>query len=163
MKRIIFVLFLSLAWTLPLQSSDDTLTAEELAQHLEVSSWVSKMHLQEDTLILQVFHVVNGKVAETPLLGTAAYPTDREFTKVAILASQRQGKTHLSIKPAAGPAVSAEATTIPLPATIPLPTVITVGDYILGGDLPLDGVTQINPAKIRDVKDGLLLRVTKKA
>ena len=67
MKRLVYLVLLSFAWTLPLHGNDDAMTAEELAQHLEVSSWVSKMHLQEQTLILQVFRVVNGKVADTPL------------------------------------------------------------------------------------------------
>ena len=164
MKRPILIIALLCSTTFLTHGDDDTLTAVELAHHLGIKSWVSKMHLQGADYDLQVIHVRNGKVVGSVLSGTAA-ATDREFTRVAIQASQTQNGTKLSIETQSGPwAIREHDASISLETIVPLPTVLEPGDYVLGGDIPYERIGSGQaPLRIEDIKDGLLLRVTKRA
>ena len=145
-------------------AGDDTLTAAELAHHLGIKSWVSKAHLQGADFDLQVIHVRNGKAIGS-ILGGIAATTDREFTRVAIQASQTVKGTKLSIETQSGPwAIYDYDASIPLGTIVPLPTVLEPGDYVLGGDIPTKRLgSGQSPLQIKDINNGLLLRVTKRA
>jgi len=164
MKYIVLTLLLSISIVSPCRSADDPLTAPELAHHLGISSWVSKFRLQGSDFEVQILHVKNGKVVGT-LVGSSAISTDREFTRIAIEASQSPSGTKLSIQTASGPwSMRQHTATIPLDMIVPLPQSLAVGDYVLGGDIPADKFGQGKPpVKIEDIKDGILLRVTKGA
>lgn len=166
MKQLLIIVALLCTFTFRSHAGDDPLTAGELAHHLGIKSWVSKAHLQGADYNLEVVHVQNGKVVRS-VTSAAVFATDREFTRVAILASQSPKGMKLSIQPEAGAkmttATEGEAT-ISLRVTLPLPRIIAPGEYVLGGDIPDErlGPNQ-PPLRIEDIKDGLLLRVTKRA
>lgn len=163
MKHIVFALATMSVLVLPSHGSEETLSAQELAHHIGVSSWVSKMRLQGADFVLQVLHVVNGKVVGN-LIGSPAFSTNREFTRVAILAGQTPTGTQLSIQVPSAPAVKRQMTHhLPLEATVPLPPTIAEGDYVLGGDLRVEAINQERPVPtIEDVREGILLRVTRR-
>jgi hypothetical protein len=144
-------------------SSEDSLTAVELAHHLGVASWVSSLRLQGTDVELKVLHVKNGRVVGAILVGSAV-STDRERTRVAIEASRTALGTKFSLETPGGPWLGVEnAASIPLETILPLPALLMPGDYILGGDIDPDRVGEgKTPVEIDDIKDGMLLRISKK-
>ncbi|HWL51684.1 MAG TPA: hypothetical protein VNQ90_04570 [Chthoniobacteraceae bacterium] len=162
MKPILLALVLISALAFPLRGSDDPLSAQELAHHLGATSWISKMKLQGNDWVLQILHVVNGK-AVNHVLGSPAFATDREFTRVVILASQTSAGTQLSIEIPGAPAARRRIADLPLKVTIPLPPTLSEGDYVLGGEIPLEAISKDQPAaNVKDLQNGLVLRVTKR-
>ena len=164
MTQLFIIAALLCTLTFRLHAVDDPpLTAGELAHHLGIKSWTSKAHLQGADYNLEVIHVKNGKAVRNILSGSV-FATDREFTRIAILASQTPKGTKLSIYPETGAKMTVEgAATISLQAIPPLPRIIAPGEYVLGGDI-LEGrlAADQSPLRIEDIKDGLLLRVTKR-
>jgi hypothetical protein len=164
MKQLLIIVALLCTFTFRSHAGDDPLTAGELARHLGIKSWVSKAHLQGADYNLEVIHVRDGKVVRS-VTSAAVFATDREFTRFAILASQAAKGTKLSIQPEVGAKMTTEGeATISLRVILPLPRIIALGDYVLGGDVPDErlGPNQ-PPLLIEEIKDGLLLRVTKRA
>jgi hypothetical protein len=163
MKQLPIIVALLCIFTFRSHAGDDPLTAGELAHHLGIKSWVSKAHLQGADYDLEVIHVQNGKAVRS-VLRAAVFATDREFTRIAILASQTAKGTKLSIQPEVGAKMTVDGeATIPFRSIPPLPRIIAPGDYVLGGDIP-EGRLGPNqpPLRIEDIKDGLLLRVTER-
>jgi len=163
MKRLLFIMVFIVA--VPPLHSAEPLTAEELAYHLGIRSWVSHIRLNGVQYKIELLHVVNGKIVNT-LLTTGASPTNRKLTRVAILATPSQNGTQLSIRVTSGAGgsgagVAGRAETIPIGITIPLPTELATGDYVLGGDIPEKVLGEEEPPKaaMTDLKNGLLLRV----
>lgn len=161
---------LSLALLLSLQSltpaAEDTLNATELAYHLGIRSWVSKAQLQGADYDLQVIRIKDGKEGSVIVAGTM-HATDREFTRLAIVASLTSNVLTVSLQPEAGAKYSTDGLALlPLRVSVPLPSVIVPGDYVLGGDIPSDRLKSDDEKpiqlRIHDVNEGLLLRVTKK-
>ncbi len=150
----------------PLPNGDDgPLTATELARQLHVYSWVSKIDLQGHEIVVTLLHVVDGKI-KSSLLTNGAYPTDRKYERIVVLANQTSTGTKVSIQPGSSGAIciSLEAQTdaVPLTLTNGLPDIITEGDYLLGGDFSVEKMNTHSAIKIEDVKDGLVLSLHRK-
>ena len=147
-------------------SGDDSLTATELARHLHVFAWITKIDLHEHEFEIVVVHVKGGKVQNT-LLKNSAFPTDRPYERIAILGHQTPAGTKISIQPGASGAVamSLEASNdlVPLTLCIGLPETVSEGDYLLGGDSFVESGKPSAPIKIQDVQDGLVLMLHPKA
>lgn len=160
----LLIISLLLTFACRLGASDDTLTAAELAHHLGIESWVSKARLQGADYDLEVLHVQNGKAVRS-VLSASVFATDRELTRISIQASQSPDGMKLTIQSEAGARVTKRGeASIPLVAVAPLPTIIAPGDYVLGGEIPEARLGPDQPPlRIEDIKDGLLLRVTKRA
>jgi hypothetical protein len=135
MKQLTIVLLLA-TFACGSGASDDMLAASELAHHLGIKFWVSKVRLQGADYDLEVIHVQNGKEVRSVLSGSV-FATDREFTRIAIHASQTPHGMRFSMQTETGPKVASEGKApIPLGAILPLPAAFAQGDYILRGDIP---------------------------
>lgn len=145
------------------RSDEQAVTAQELAHHLGIATWTSSFRLPGFDLGIQILHVKNGKVADS-ILGDGAFPTIRESTRVAIEASHTSGGTRFSLQTGGGPWLSELCkATIPLDTIVPLPSKLAAGDYVMGGDIPCERLKQdLNkfPLTIKEIKEGVLLRVT---
>ncbi|MEI6073022.1 MAG: hypothetical protein WCS31_14610 [Verrucomicrobiae bacterium] len=161
MKALIPILFCMLP--VAVRSDEPAVTAQELAHHLGIATWTSSFRLPGFDLGIQILHIKNGKVADA-ILGDGAFPTDREFTRVAIEASHTSGGTRFSLQTGGGPSLSVLCkASIPLDTIVPLPSNLAAGDYVLGGDIPDERLKQdLNqlPLTIKEIKEGVLLRVT---
>ena len=142
---------------------EELIAPDELAHHLGISIWASKLRLQDSDCELEIFHVKNGKIVKS-VLGGLASATDREFTRVAIQTSRTPTGIKVSMQVAAAAKVAGEyPSAVPLTFVARLPKLLTAGDFVLGGDLDSKNAGQgisINPFKITDINDGFLLRVT---
>ncbi len=142
------------------------LTATELARQLHVYSWITKVNLERHEAEVSVLYVVDGRI-KTVVLTSGVYPTDREFERIVVLANQTPAGTKVSIQPGSSGAMSmgceARTETIPLSLTTGLPDSITEGDYLLGGDSSVEKLNTQGAIKIEDIKEGMVLRLHKKA
>ena len=163
MKALIIFPILLCLLPVSARSDEQAVTAQELAHHLGIASWTSSFRLPGYDLGIQILRVKNGKVADS-ILGDGAFPTDREVTRVAIEASHTSGGTKLSLQTGGGPWLSELfKASIPLDTIVPLPSNLSAGDYVLGGDIPSERLKQDLskiPLTIKDIKDGILLRIT---
>ena len=153
------------AVTLAQAADDGPLKATELAMHLHIFSWVTKVDLQGSRWKIEVVHVKDGKIQST-LLFNDAFPTDRPFERIVILADQTPNGTKVSIQPGASAKVvmgrDQPSETVPLTTVLGLEDQIGEGDYFLGGDGGKE-VNQVSgPLDLADVKDGLVLRLHKR-
>lgn len=151
---------------IPLSDGDNgPLTATELARQIHVYSWVSKMDLQGHETAVTLLHVVDEKIKST-LLTNGAFPTDRKFERIVVLANQTSTGTKASIQPGSSGAtcmsLEAQTDTVPLSLINGLPEIITEGDYLLGGDASVEKLNTHSAVKIDDIKDGLVLSVHRK-
>ena len=164
MKMPVCLLALVLGTVATARAADDDgpLKAEELARHLHVYSWVTKIDLGGQRLKIEVVHVKDGKVQGT-LLFNDAVPTNRAFERIVILADQTPNGTKVSIQPGASAKVvmgrNQPSETVPLTAVRGIAEQVTVGDYFLGGDGSKDMDRPSGPLDIAEVKDGLVLRL----
>jgi len=165
MKPLLLTLAIMSALALRAHADDANLSAQELAYHIGISSWVSEVRLQGSGMVLQICHVVDGKVVATLLENSALPLLDREQSRVAILASQTPKGTQLSIQIPDGLAVKYQTGHIPLEMTVRLPATISEGDYVLGGDIRDIDLKTIRKRErsIEDLKNGIVLRVTRQS
>lgn len=160
MKRILLILAAMSSLVSSSRGEDDSLLAQELAFHMGVSSWVSKVKSEGRDLTLQIFRVVDGKEGD-PILGCALFPLlDREYCRIAILASQAPRGTRFSIQVMDGLATKYDADYIPLEVITRLPPTISEGDYILGWDIASEAIRD-GERNIGSLKTGILLRVAR--
>lgn len=161
MKTLVWTLVGALGFVLFVHAGDEGLTAEELARHLHVSYWVTKVDLHGKVWNIEVVHVKDGQV-QSGLLFNEAHPTDREFERIVVLADQTPLGTKISIQPGSSAKVSGSRTqateTVFLSNTVGIADKVTEGDYFLGGS-SADFALQSGPIKIQEVKDGLVLRL----
>ena len=161
MKLILLALIALSAASPAADTWEELVAPDELAHHLGISIWASKLRLQEADFTLEVFHIRNGEIVKS-VLGGNAYPTDREFTRVAIQTNRTPTGMKLSMQVAATAKVTQEyGSSVPLTIVARLPKLLTAGDYVLGGDINTENAGQgFTAFKISDIKDGFLLRVT---
>lgn len=167
MTKTLFICLMSLTILLPAYGNDEGTSdydpsAKELAHHLGVSSWVTKIKLEGSIHILEIFYVKSGELGKSAL-SCPLDPTDREYTRFAIhYSSETLKDPYLSIKtPSIGIRGGNEITD--LVGICRLPTPILPGDYVLGGDLENGAFAKgIGKQTIKDIKSGLLLRIIKK-
>ena len=147
--------------------AEEPLTATELARHLHVFAWITKINLQGHPFTVEVVHVVDGKIKST-LLANGAFPTDRPFERIVVLANQTAQGTKVSIQPGASGAIAMGLTepseTIPLAHTLGLPETASEGDYLLGeGEVWMNPSPREKHVQIKEIKEGLVLRLHPKA
>ena len=126
---------------------------------------MTKIDLHGQSLQIDVVHVKNGKVQST-LLSNDAFPTDRPFERIVILADQTTLGTKVSIQPGASAEISMSREenpeTVPMTMCTGIMDQVTAGDYFLAGADNQELFNASGPIKIADVKDGLVLRLHKK-
>lgn len=137
------------------------LNAKELAYHLGINSWVSQFRLTDHVLTVELCMIRDGRIGEV-ILSSKAFPTDRELTRLAIIAGPMATSMPLSLQIEAAPSPRKQMRKINLDYRLPLPSVIAEGDFVLGGS-PYDS-TRFEKLDVKEVgpqhlKEGLLLRV----
>jgi len=156
MKSLVASALLILLLASPAMAQERAVTAEELAFHLGIQSWASRIRLAGNHATLTLHRVRQGRVAGQ--VGHAnLFPTNREAARFSILASRSGARMQITIMSESGPShrfllsppVASEK-------AFALPSPVQPGDYLLAGVLadPTAG------SAIENIKEGLLLRIS---
>ena len=139
----------------------DGLTVDQIARSYRVGSWISKIPSQDSEFRLEVLQVVSGKVGDT-LLEASVPRSMVAFTRAAVLTGGFALK-RISLHAGNGPwHHRTPQSPISPDVLIRLPPVISEGDYILGCDFDAAIYLPDKRPRMEDVKNGLVLRVTRR-
>lgn len=145
------------------QASAAEITAEDLAAHLRVKAWATRVDLPPGTFSAAVMHVVDGRVinAVTEFRGTLGEPTGQHL---AILLNEHPSGIQVTVKIGAsygGNRDSEQRPVILIDTRIGLPSNVREGDYVLGGEYVRRTEPRVDARNLADVKNGLVLRIEK--
>lgn len=164
MPRMKTLLSLILALGVTSKCADaDTLSVEDVARHLHISGWDSLVDLPPGSFSVALMQIIDGKVRGTVLGGLKGPKEDPTGQRIVVMVSP--GPTGSDATLAVGRTSTYNSqkkmANIQDFQVLPLPKQIREGDYVLGGAYQLkDGTTTIS-GKMEDIRNGLLLRVSK--
>lgn len=137
----------------------EPLTAAELATHLGVFHWKSKLDLPPGSFAASIAEISDGKVVDTHVISLIEMTEAQEGQKVLVMASNDERESIITL------AVGDSLTQLkcfrrkPFRGSYSLPDKITTGEFILGGDYITRNGQIVPTGKIADMKTGLLLRI----
>lgn len=141
------------------------ITADELAGFLDISSWETQIPAPANSISVELLEIKDGKTGKQILTGHNDSSNQPPITRVVIFIKPTDSGFSGSLSLNGSTLTLRDYKTPQFKSFIskPLPKTAELGDYLLFGDVdPQDGVISITN-DISHVKQGFLLRITKKS
>ena len=162
MNKLALTLFFAIALSWELSLAAESPTVSDLARHLQIRSWSTKVDVPAGTFGAAVLQVRDGKVINTAVGGIKGPCDDSDGQRLVIFADTLAKGTTVTLILGASSITNRDAAIKPqidLTGAIGLPSSVTVGTYVLGGQFRTEGGSIVASRDPEDLVSGLVLRI----